>query len=188
MSAPPRDIHNYALQLCRQIAPESTPRFIEIRPSCEIAVNDCFGGLPGYIKKHGGMQNIGWAIWEWPLVFIEAEFHCVWESPDGMLFDITPKQIPFKRLLFLPDPKRIYEGFQVDNIRFPLRPDPEIHRFIELSELMYHELNKGELKYQHGAVPVSPIYMRYKQEKTGLQMHIMRKYGHHLMEAIQAET
>jgi len=121
-------------------------------------------------------------------VFIEAEFHCVWESPDGLQIDVTPKQIPFRKVLFLPDPKRTYEGFQIDNIRMALRPDSEIQRFIELAELMHDELNKGDLKYQHGAVAASPLYVQAMQEKAGLEMLIMKKYGHHLMEAVQAGT
>jgi len=102
--------------------------------------------------------------------------------------DVTPKQIPYKRVLFLPDPKRSYEGFQIDNIRVPLRPDPEVHRFIELAELMYHELNKAELKYQHGAVPMSETYFRRMQERASLEVEIMQKYGHFLKEAVLANT
>lgn len=188
MSAPPGQIHDSAQRLCRQLAPNSTPRYVDLRPSPEIQVNDCFGGLPGYVRRHGGRQLTGWAIWEWPQVFIEAEFHSVWEAPDGTCVDVTPKQIPFKRVLFLPDPDRVYEGFQVDNVRYALRPDPEIARFIELSELMYREMNKGDLKHRHGEVPASPLYIRCFNEKAELEMVIAERYGHHLMAAIQAET
>ena len=73
------------------------------------------------VEKNGGGFQYGWQIWEWPDVMIEAEFHAVWNSPQGILIDITPKQIDTHKILFLPDANRTYEGKQVNNFRQPLR-------------------------------------------------------------------
>ena len=43
---------------------------------------------------------MGWRIWEWYGVMIEAEFHTIWESSDGILHDITPAPQEIGRTLF----------------------------------------------------------------------------------------
>ena len=35
--------------------------------------------------------------------FSEAQFHCVWKSPEGNFIDITPRKDREKRIMFIPD-------------------------------------------------------------------------------------
>lgn len=55
------------------------------------------------VRHDGGAIVFGWTIWEWPKVMLTAEFHAVWESPDGDLIDITPKPQRETSIIFVPD-------------------------------------------------------------------------------------
>ena len=61
------------------------------------------------------LRIYGWSVWEWPKVFIEAKFHAVWKQPDGSFLDIAPKSLPIPRVLFIPDPRRVYLGSPAQN-------------------------------------------------------------------------
>jgi len=106
------------------------------------------------ILEHGGNEVIGWTIWLWPNVLVEAEFHSVWKNHDGELIDITPKQNEEEKILFLPDEKKQYEGRQVDNIRMALRDDAVVNDFIKLAKNRYEIMNLGERAGQHGMVSI----------------------------------
>lgn len=174
---PPRIIKPYVIAFCRSIVPNPIPTYVTVRPAEGVAPDDCFRAVPAHINRHGGGQQIGWTIWEWPKVMIEAEFHCVWLSPSGEFQDITPKRVTVPRILFAPDARRTYRGFQVDNVRKPLRRDRDLERFCEVCHLLYRELNSGELAYQHGEVPLSPAGDRYLNEKQQLRSVLFRRYG-----------
>jgi hypothetical protein len=76
---------------------------------------------------------LGWRFWEWPDVFMEAEFHAVWQMPDGGLQDPTPNEwgepkIRFVELLAAPLP---LDGAYPDNIIEQLSDHGLVARFID---------------------------------------------------------
>lgn len=92
-------------------------------------------------EQNGGRVRYGWAIWEWPRVFIEAEHHAVYEAPDGSLHDITPSvpEDPQTARLFLRDDTAVYDfgnpnGPCRDNIRQPLAEDAQIREYLQVAE------------------------------------------------------
>ena len=112
---PPKIIKPYVISFCRSIVDAPEPRYIPVRPIAQANVNDCFNVVKSYMGYAEGTQLFGWSIWEWPNVFIEAEFHSIWVSANEEEIDITPKEIPVENILFLPDKKRKYNGYQVDS-------------------------------------------------------------------------
>lgn len=55
--------------------------------------------------KHGGRRIHGWALWQFgegSSTMIVADFHSVWEKPDGTMVDVTPPKFGTK-VLFVPD-------------------------------------------------------------------------------------
>jgi hypothetical protein len=126
-----------------------------VAPVSNADVNDCFPVVERYARDHGGSVCYGWQIWEWPGVMVEAEFHAVWRSPTGELHDITPKQVPVPQVLFLPDPRRKYDGLQVPNVRRSLSSDPRVAAFIESCEDEFEFMNRGERATQHGELQFS---------------------------------
>jgi hypothetical protein len=127
--------------------------------------------------SNGGKQYNGWAIWEWPKVFIEAEFHCVWESPEGKLIDLTPDDLQLDKILFLPQPKKQYRGCQVNNIRKPLSGDKDVHRFIELAGKRFAERNKTMLPGYYGPIIIQGKALAIEDEMEMLQAKLMARYG-----------
>jgi hypothetical protein len=113
MTGPPRDIFPYVIDFCRSISSDSTPFFIVVTSEVGDAPVDCIGNVRRRIANHGGKEVLGWKVWEWYGVMIEAEFHMLWCTPDGKLRDVTPNAIPFDRVLFLPDASLTYAESQI---------------------------------------------------------------------------
>lgn len=156
MSQIPNKKDAFVRSFCRRVVANGRPQYVQLRPAVSEPVNECFSIVSAQVAAYGGTRQIGWAIWVWPKVLIEAEFHAVWKRPDGRLVDITPKPEPFERILFVKDSAREYEGIQIDNIRQPLNDDPRTLRFVELANAVFVELNHGHLADYHGEVEATP--------------------------------
>jgi hypothetical protein len=122
-------------ELCQQVSPGAEPVFIRIAPDPGCKPLDCFECVRRKVEREGGRIQYGWAIWEWPHVYVEAEHHAVFEPPGGLpCLDITPSaSSEIKRRLFLPDNTAVYnfenEGILRDNFRLALSDDPLIQEF-----------------------------------------------------------
>ena len=140
----PLDIFSYVQNFCHSISIEK-PIYIPSCPGTNDIKNECFPNVDRRIEMYGGKKIIGWEIWEWYGVMIEAEFHAVWLDSNKELKDITPKPILCDKILFLPDDKLQDEGKQVDNIRRSLlKGNILIEEFIRCHERKFEILNKGE--------------------------------------------
>jgi len=64
----------------------------------------CNLGVLEKIKIDGGAIRLGWIIWEYPGLYLTAEFHAVWADPTGTLIDITPKPDGETCIVFAGDP------------------------------------------------------------------------------------
>jgi hypothetical protein len=152
MPTAPRSIAPYVLRFCRDVAGEgASPRFVDVRLAEGAVRGDCVGNVAKQVARHGGEALVGWAVWEWPHVFIEAELHVIWRAPDGAELDVSPPGAALARTLFLPDAARSFDGGMVDNRRKPLCRDPDVKRFLQLAARMTRyrfeaEANDGRLK------------------------------------------
>lgn len=167
------------LELCNAIVQGTRPISIPCNPSTGNALNECFLMVDNYVGERGGAAVVGWAIWELPGVFVEAEFHAVWRSPEGQLLDIVPRSRPFAEIVFLPDPTRKYNGCQVDNIRKALVPDNDVKRFLFLFHRKFEILNAGERAYQHEvSLPKAALreLLALHKELERLEHRIRKKY------------
>lgn len=171
----PRELFPHVVDFCRSISREQ-PVYLQIRADPGAAVNDCISNVRRHVAESGGDVVLGWQIWEWLGVMIEAEFHAVWNTPDGERRDVTPKALPFPRILFLPDPRLKYDERQINNIRRPLTDDPRVRSFIRLADDIYEVTNEGDLATFHGNLPpdVARKTVSLELEKTRLFDAIMR--------------
>lgn len=171
----------HVLEFCASVVPGSSTYVVECMPLFREPFNECFAIVPKQIAAHGGSQLTGWTIWEVPGVYIEAEFHAVWQRPDGVIVDITPRPVYFPSILFLPDPERQYVGRQVDNVRKPLVQDKDVVRFLHLCRRRFEILNEGDLANQNGVVALSPQatreYRDIVKEMTNLQRRLDQRYA-----------
>ncbi len=172
---------NHVKTFCQEVVPGSKPLYVPIQSLTDKPLNECFSIVPEHVATHGGKQLIGWMISEWRSVLIEAELHAVWQRPDGTLIDITPKNAPLNRILFIPDSSQEYTGVMVDNIRKPLSEDPRIRRFCDSFHERFLELNKGDLADQYGWIMPSPEVAakirKIEQEGLDLERILVKTYG-----------
>jgi hypothetical protein len=136
-------------ELVDRIAPGSRPCFLKIEPEPSAEPNECFQTVRRKIATNGGSALVGWALWEFPHVYVEAEFHCVYLPPDSPRpKDISPSEDPsITRRLFLPDPTAKFpveaDGVLTDNIRIAIANDPLVQDLFSLCSRKVELLNSS---------------------------------------------
>jgi hypothetical protein len=175
---PPKLIKPYVETFVRQVISGSASAFyVPCAPQHGAPQNECFALVNAHVAKHGGAAVLGWVIWERPKVFIEAEFHAIWRTPDNQFIDIVPRGFPIPRILFVEDPRRKYNGTQVDNVRKSIAKDKDVERFLFLRGEHFRLLNEGDLKHQFGEIPATPKMLANIKEATSLEYKLLNRYG-----------
>ena len=126
--------------LCQRLGCVEDPAYVPVHTRNGAERNDCFNVVAEHCKEQGGTSVIGWQIWEWSGVLIEAEFHAVWRAPDGQIIDISFKPDGESRVLFVADPVRTYNGHKIDNVRAAVWDNPLVHEFIRVNEEFQQEI------------------------------------------------
>lgn len=117
---------------CRTIT-EGDPVFVRCRPDRDAVASECFDNVARKVARAGGSVVSGWAIWTTPGVYFEAEHHGVWRRRTGELVDVSPQPNLPKRILFLPDPKAVYDPLKHrDNVLVAASDDPAALEFVAL--------------------------------------------------------
>jgi hypothetical protein len=150
----PAAISESIYKLCDEVSPGLVPEYVEVVPDRDASMNECFPNVTAKVEREGGAMLIGWSIWESPGLFVEAEFHAVWRSPEGALIDITPKPARSDNILFLPQPGATYAGRQMNNVRRALGVDSEVEAYLRMHDAMFEFMNRGERAGQHGAMSI----------------------------------
>ena len=176
---PPSPIQDYVVAFAKRVAPRSNtaPFYVSCRPLQGVPYGECFPVVDSHARRYGGKVGLGWAIWERPGVFIEAEFHAVWVVSGTQILDIAPRPYDIPRILFLPDVHRLYEGVQVDNVREALVDDPDVKRFLYLAAERFNVTNEGELKKKHGTIENTPQLVAIDEEMIATECKLIERYG-----------
>jgi hypothetical protein len=167
---------DYVRALCRKLAPGIDPAYVEHLPLVNKPFNECFMIVPEHIAIHGGKPRYGWALFELKRVWLEAEFHVVWEREDGVLIDLSPRPAPLDQILFLPDPKREYEGIQVQSVFHRLSKKESVKRFLSLTEDFHAAMNEGDLANVQSGYVQSARASRIKDEMNHLMSQIAAEH------------
>jgi len=125
------------------------PEYINVFPMKNSPIQECFDIVEKYIAENGGKRVLGWALWELPGLFIEAEFHAVWESPTGEFKDLTPRPTPTKRILFIRDPSMKYDGKRVNNIRINYSENNTVNDLFKIFEDEFETFGPEGIVLQH---------------------------------------
>jgi len=139
----PAITNNKLTDLFKMIGCADAPVIIQMDLSENYPKNECFDNVTANVKIHGGERIDGWQFWQHDYM-LEAEYHAVWQSPEGNLVDITPKNSAFEHILFISDPSRPYHGAQLDNFRLNTTPNQLVDDFIALAEARFHIYSGGE--------------------------------------------
>lgn len=180
-TADPRSPH--VGTFCRGIRADSSAVLLRISPNEDSAPLDCFNNVRRKVAQCGGKIVFGWAIWEWPSVYLEAEHHAVYEPPSGPPWkDLTPSQVPeISARLFLADDAATYdfenEGIRRDNHRYALTNDPLVQSLFQSAQRHSQIMNSIP---GVGNVQVSPAVARSLRaveiENARITMQLATKY------------
>jgi hypothetical protein len=119
---------------CLSIAPVR-PAFVRCRPDKDAKPSECFDNVARKVDRAGGAAVTGWAIWNVPRLYLEAEHHGVWCNRQGELVDVTPQPNRPKRMLFLRDDAATYDPASFrSNVIHPASDDPLAIEFVELAK------------------------------------------------------
>ena len=173
-------VHAAIRDLCDWIRPDIDPVFVRIEIDDSDQPSDCFFNVRRRIEREGGSIQFGWAIWEWPRVFVEAEHHAVFAPADGGPWkDVTPCEIPgSRRRLFLPDNAAVYDfenqGQLRDNVRMALSSSPLVQEMFDAASERVRILNSIP---GVGAVTASLETARSLQATTLKVMELQHEIG-----------
>jgi hypothetical protein len=169
----PMKISEEITSLCQELVPGGVPIYLQVTPAPGARVNDCFVNIERHLTANGGAICIGWQIWEWPRVLLEAEFHAVWKDQNGTFVDITPKEDLEKSILFLPDPHRRYTGKRASNVQRPLSTDPTVTEYIAAYRAESKLMTRRSRAQKHG-----PIALAAKEAQELVKAHERKKLAY----------
>ncbi len=158
--APPKDDER-VLSFCEIICPGEKPCHVAVIPDKDSVMLRCFQNVAAKVARDGGSLILGWDISWMPKIYLEAQFHAVWESPSGGFFDVTPPAVPPQlappqsRILFLIDRRRTYNGQIVPPHRLALGDKTLVERYLVLSDCTSEVLASLQLA---GFPPGHPVY------------------------------
>lgn len=106
----PSRFSNPLRRFARTLVPGAEPEV-----AAPLPLPESQGGEPWYsvgraVACLGGERVDGWRLQEWPGQALRAEFSACWRDADGRLWNV---QSGDRVWLFLPDPRRRYEGVPV---------------------------------------------------------------------------
>jgi hypothetical protein len=99
----PFEITADIVDLCAELG-GGTPMFVDVSAPPTSRVGWCFSNVAHMVSDKGGVLRNGWLIWLARGLWLNAEFHSVWQAPDGGLLDVTPKPDGERNIMFMPDP------------------------------------------------------------------------------------
>jgi hypothetical protein len=151
--------------------------YLAIRPEAGCEPNECFPNIRRKVEREGGRIQFGWALDEWPRVFIEAIHHAVYETPGReMWLDITPADPgdPQRTRLFLPDDSAVYDFEKQerrDHIRLALTQGPAIDEYLQLAV----ELNQVILRLPGFGTLTVPEHQRARVTFIGKRTAALKR-------------
>ena len=134
---------------CESVCQGAALRYVQYVPVPEAPLRECFRVVNHCVSAHGGRAVLGWNIVELPGIWLEAEFHAVWQRPDNALLDVSPREFPLARYLFVEDKNLPYNGAQVASQFQALTSHPAVHRHIEVAREFFVETNRPENSDEH---------------------------------------
>jgi hypothetical protein len=76
--------------------------YLDVRPTSAARPGRSYDNVREHVMRCGGCLVHGWIVQAVPVLFYEAEYHAVWQSPAGALVDITPQPGGETEVFFAP--------------------------------------------------------------------------------------
>ena len=109
---------------------------VPVRPEPSARDRNCFVTVRDKVDAEGGTMRLGWAVWQHGTLFVEGEFHAVYDPGRSRPWiDLTPHPHGTDEILFLADDGASYDFDStdlIDNRRVALIPDPRVEHALRL--------------------------------------------------------
>lgn len=130
----PTEISEVVRKACWRAVSNPKPLHIPVRLESYSKDDNCHGNAAEKVRRDGGQVRFGWVVWQLPDWSVRLEFHSVWQAPHGDLIDVTPPAHKGSVVLFVPDPVRIYEGYNVPMVHHPYNDSTFCKDYVEVSD------------------------------------------------------
>ncbi len=159
----PSIINNRILKFCDRIDTLNKPQYIKCLEYRSGEAGKCFDNVRRYILEFGGEMIVGWNIWIYKNIFIQAESHAVVETSKLGLVDVSPQKE--NRVLFLKD-----SGLQ--NLENPIKSRFEVLTDSEYSKQFVNLLDSIDEKR---SISEEGFYL--SQEELYLYQFLIKKFS-----------
>jgi hypothetical protein len=166
-------------KFAQELSPGQEPVFVQVEPKPGAKKNECHLNVERFAKDNGGSPVYGWTIWQSP-IYLDAEFHAVWRDERDVLLDITPKADGERRILFVPDPARRWEGICVASRHYPLSDTSAVRDLLEVA----HEMGTIQEKYRPDEFFSQDDAHRFLALKAKREQLFLRAHGKHPVEPV----
>ncbi|MBF9151686.1 hypothetical protein [Novosphingobium jiangmenense] len=134
MNTVPKSITPELKSFCQSISSDR-PVYIRSKRSSDAQASACFDNVARKISRAGGSIAYGWAIWQIPGLYFEAEHHGVWRNRRGDLLDVSPQLGDVAKILFLPDAAAVYDPSRFrSNVIAPASNSPVAIEFVAMAK------------------------------------------------------
>lgn len=170
----PLESNIHVEKLLDKLKAEFFPEIIDVQPEEYSGMQNCFINVEKKVQTDRGSPHYGWAILQSPII-CEAERHAVWENPDGVLIDVTPREPAFEKIMFVSQNDLIYRGQLIDNVRINITDNPMVDDYIFLCETVEKfytygtRLNDEMLEVPQ---PAQALIFQYEDLKTNYQLYM----------------
>jgi len=134
---------------------ECHPQFIRVQPICDAEPLMCNVNVEKWIQAMGGRAVFGWKV-EHDHFNDGLSNHCVWESPEGELVDVTPIYAGMEgdyaviewptETEFVRDDAAVFTGRSLPNRYVPTRPGNAIAKACEFMTIANECLRQDDLE------------------------------------------
>jgi hypothetical protein len=174
----PAELSRTLAALADSLVSGVAPLYVDSRTRSGETSFDSQAVVARHIAAEGGTQVFGWALWELPSVFVEAEFCCLWRTPGGDLVDIVPRSVPTRRILFLPDTTRTQAA--PASVRRAVVNDPALIAYLATFDQESALFARGERDEQKGSQRLAPAdvpaYERVIAQRVQLNQQVLALY------------
>jgi hypothetical protein len=117
-------------EFCRSVVPDQPAAFIPVQPADGAERDRSLENVARYAAQFAGTTVLGWRIWERPGINLHAAFYAVWKAGNGELIDVSPQPNGESQILFLPDPRLVWEGKWIEGHSSPLLHWREVQDYL----------------------------------------------------------
>lgn len=170
----PHEITTDVMEFAAEIVPKEEPLFVTVEKVGGMKAQNCHGNVANQVRQRKGAIVQGWKFWTIPSLVVTANYHAVWQQPDGKLLCITPQQET--SILFVPDQKSLFDvnnppTHAIPNRYKALMDHPDVHEWIRL-----RERNAKFIAIGKNRMPTAEVQQAWLEE-TAYAERLVRMYA-----------